>query len=477
MNVHDVETWIRTTLLAVAETTDRMPQASPETVVEPDEPELHARPNVRAIVLAAVSVVVLCLVGSVAVVATNRERIAVDARAALDVPRAEWRTTAAPLLAPTWLPPNLHLFEMSSAPAHAFPSSSDMKVQLFGRAARSGDRVTTGFALSILKAKGIAIEGTTVRVRGRNARVDHEAGGVTFLSWMASDEVEMSATSRGIALDRVIATINALRPRSTQPIDGFDPASASAGLPLLGESLADGKSRGISDLRYAPALNASDLGLTEVIVRTTTAGSNAEYLAARVSGVPAGDAAVEVDSFTEVSHGDSGTTRAPIVRMFWSDGRSIEIQGGFGIKDLPTLRRIARSAQPFDSVGVERLRTGVDQRIATLGLWASATVDGFVLELRGDTVPLAVCLRLASRPPACAPLQGQAGPGLGDVLIGAQWIVFAAQEAAPPRFDVDGKTISARRTETRGWHLALAALGANAMEVDVSGVTSVRRPR
>jgi len=473
MNSDEVETRIRATLRAVAETSDRAADRSLVAIAELDEPSRGTHRRARALVLSAVAVVVVCVAASVAVVATLGNRVAIDTRAALNVPRSEWRTTSAPLLAPTWLPSHLHLYQMESGPATTLPGGSNLTMQLFGTADRYG-KITEGLALRTLRATGISVEGTSVRVRGHDARIEREAGGVSSLSWIENNDIEMSATFHGLTLQRVVEVIDALRPRSDHPLDGFDPTSAPADLRLLGESLAGPKDNRTADLRYAPALTADDLGLTQFIVRATTAGDPATYLEDLVRGQRATDGSVEVDSFSGPEPGGSGPT-LPIARVLWPDGRSIEVTGGFGVNDFVTLRRVARSAHLVDAAHVERLRTTIDERLGKLPIWATAPLDGFALELRGDARPLAACLRIGNQKPICAAMQGPTGPAVGEVAIGAQWIVFAAQQDAPT-FDITGTTAHPHQIEVRGWHLALVSLGTHATAVDISGTSSVTRP-
>ena len=472
MSLDDVETRIRATLFAVAETTEYPVEPRIVPVGELDEPT-PGRQRRRSFAFAAATVVALCVAGSIAVVATHRDGVALDTRAALDVPRAEWRTTTAPVVAPTWLPPQLHLYQLDSRPANNSATGSDLTLQLFGSTDRNG-RIIAGLALGTRQVMGVGILGTSVRVRGHDARIDPQSGGASLLSWIDSDKFEMFATFKGLTLQHAIAVIDALRPRSERPLDGFDPSSLPGDLRVLGQSLAGPRSTLSADLRYAPALTGNDLGLTGFIVRTTTAGDTSQYLQALLSGQVGADGSVELDSFSNVEHGDSGTTRQPIVRIMWPDGRSIEVNGGFGI-DIATLRRIARSARPFDASQVERLRSEIDVRLGLLPVWASTTVDRFVLELRGRTQPLAACLRIGTQTPVCAELQGAEGPAVGQVLVAGQWIAFVAQQVAPT-FDVTGAGAEVHKAEARGWHFAFVLLGKHATELDVSGVWSVTRP-
>ena len=117
----------------------------------------------------------------------------------------------------------------------------------------------------------------------------------------------------------------------------------------------------------------------------------------------------------------------------------------------------------------------MDSRLAALPLKGTVTIDGATLELRGASQPLAVCLRLGTQPPVCAELQSASGPGIDGVVVGGQWIVFAAT-ATSAHFDVDGKTVHARQAMLDGWHLALVLPGSHGTTVNVSGDSSTNRP-
>jgi hypothetical protein len=465
MNDLEVEERIRATLHAVADAGDERGRA----IAELDVVDGGRRRRGTNLMRAAAAIVGVCLIAAATLLATGGGHGAVDIRGALGVPRAQWQTTTAPLLAPTWLPPGMHLLQMTSEPGIQVPGRKNITIQLF----RSGPPKTAHaqeFAISTAYFPGESVANTSIRVRGYAAAIEPDIGSVYEIFWIEPGHFSMRARISGIAQSRAIEILDALHPRSNRPLDGFDPTSVPAPFRLDGESVASLTSSMTGDLRYAPALNRIDLGLTDFRVVTTPPGDTGNYLFNSVAYNRTSDGSIEFVGSVPNEHGNERQ-----LNVVWPDGRSIVVFSSLADINDATLRRVARSVRLLDTRDAEQLRATIDARLAALPLWTAATIGGAEVELRGGTQPLAVCLHLGTQPRVCEELQGATGPGIGGVVVAGQWIVFAAQHDKP-HLSLDGSSIHAHVVAARGWHLVLALPGPEAKTVEISGDSSTNRP-
>jgi hypothetical protein len=444
------------------------------------------RPIGRAILIGAVVLVVA--ISTVSVILTrSTSRVTTRGNVATSGTGSSLSGIDAPVLAPTSVPEGLRLWWISPGSGSSPPLAS----QLFGTLRPDG-APDPGLLVEMNPTPpGSSVGGReTVRVRGVNAAVgpSKDAGAApTEIAWIEAN-VEVRVTIRGMSVDQAVATLDALRARTDNLLEGFDPASAPPDRQLLGEQIGanNDKPRSVH-AQFDYAKDEPTAGATPSFsVRTDTAHAYPGYLRVWIAGSRAEDgAAVEFDpGFGAV--------------VAWPDGRQSEALIG-AVSDAGELERIARSVKLVDVDHVNALYDGIQARLARLPLLSAVDLPSGRLELRGNGEPSTVCLRLASSRLACAnpwttPLTSPPTPTgfTGGVTVDGQWLVFTAAKApvsmerprdvARPPSEVDLKPERATAGE---WQLALVAVPNDLDTVQVSvstganttsGVT-VRRPK
>jgi hypothetical protein len=333
--------------------------------------------------------------------------------------------------------------------------------QLFGTVGADG-KLDPGLLVELQPASpgdGVG-SGTAVTVRGNAGvtRASKDAGVDTFeIDWIEGDAM-VRVTVRGASVDEAVAALDALRPRGSSVVSGYDAASAPGRFPSLGDHPAASGANNVSaTFEYAVAAPTAG-AQPDFVVRSDVYGEYPGYLRILIAGSRAADGvAIEFD---------------PGVGLLaaWPDGRSVVVQSTAADPDVAELERIARSVGPLDEGHAASLAAGAQARVASLSLVGSASLPSGQIELRGTGSPTAVCLRVESFDPACSgpytmPTDADASNGSspnttvpggvggtlpgygGSAVIGGRWYVFIAA-SAPPSITTNGSPQVALPTET-----------------------------
>jgi len=376
---------------------------------------------------------------------------------------------ASPFYAPAWVPPGEDLQAVSSTSASYTP----LAAQLFGGSAAGGVETPNLYVEFQPVMPGDGVGSTSTRIRGQDASVlapkDAAAADVQMM-WVEHD-VQMTAIVRGISQARAISILDALRLRSSDPTQGFDPGSAPSDMHLLGErSAATGAVASVDASFSYTSGQPADSRRFDFGVATQTHSPYPGYLRTWIGGSRNADgAAVEPDSWNGMRS----------LTITWPDGHDVVIQSP--VADAATLDRMARSIALLSADDAQQLVTTLDARFASLPLLGRVALADGALELHGNGMPQALCLRDAGvASPVCT---ADATPGTalafaGSALRGDRWIVFAGLQNAPPSFDegppypgVATVAVPDERGEVDGWHLALAAVPASVNTIQVGLAT------
>lgn len=380
------------------------------------------------------------------------------------------------LLAPSAVPDGMSLWSLNT---DATATNPIVSTQLFG-ALDAGGGLAPGLLIEMQHASpgaGVNPGGSAdATVRGHVVTVDPaKDGGVGTqqFAWIEGD-AEVTVIVRGGTVAQAVAILDALKPRGTRLLDGFDPGSAPAGITQLGE--APRRSAPVINASFAYGHNAIPLGGTaDLAVWTTVGGSYPGYLRTWMAGSRAADnVAVEFD---------------PAVGMIvaWPDGRqAVASSSSLG---QATLERVARSASFLEPAGARRLRDDLSRRLGTLPVLTSADLPSGTVALRGPGAPVAACLSVPrGGEPVCATpvypqYQATARNGLaGSAVVNGQWLVFATATAEPVVYRTPpgpfsfpsplAEALDAQRATSNGWHLALVEVpvGVNDVTVSTDGI-------
>ncbi|HEY5012676.1 MAG TPA: hypothetical protein VIK61_08215 [Acidimicrobiia bacterium] len=374
---------------------------------------------------------------------------------------------AAPLVAPSWLPDGQQLWSLTSSTQ----GGTGFPTQLFGTVAADGT-LAPGLLVELQPASpgdGLGGSGTHVTVRGQNglARASKDAGDAPFeIDWIERGAY-VRVTVRGATADQAVTALDALRPRGGSLMTGFEPASAPAGYPLLGERLMPAPDVSATfEYSAAPPTTGATPDFT---VLSDMAGSYPGYLRIWMAGHRAPDGTtVELD---------------PGVGFYvaWPDGRDVVVESDANHPDPTVLEHIARSATKLDKAAAAALAAEAQARVDALPWLGDAPLASGEITLRGTGSATAVCFQVLGADPACSnPFSLNAGvdgggsngalPGYaGSAAIGGTWYVFVAA-SAEPSFSVNGGRDTALPAETGrigDTHVAVVAVPDGVDHVEV----------
>jgi hypothetical protein len=277
--------------------------------------------------------------------------------------------------------------------------------------------------------------------------------------WVEGDTL-VNAIFRGVTQDQAVTMLDALRPRSADLFDGFDPASAPVGFGKLGERLgADTKAAGV-EARFeyssvggaAPPSRSADMEVT-----TQTDASYPGYFRVWIGGRRGADGAVtEPDAF-DVYH---------LLTVAWPDGRSVMVQSTSS--DTATLERVARSVESTTADEARALLQPQYAQLSSLPLVGSAALAAAHVELHSDGEVRALCLTVGAADPVCrtnVQLPPTADVISGSLLLDGKWFVVAAGPNYPPTAGAgaefvrkQGPQLPAQTATIDNWHIALVAV-------------------
>jgi hypothetical protein len=346
-----------------------------------------------------------------------------------------------PVLVPASPPAGMQLWSIHTSPDQTGGAAA--RTQLFGSVGADGAPTRALLVELAPGTSGRPFGSQTVRVRGHEAGVNPSKGGGGGVGATALDH---------------------LRARSTNLLDGFDPASAPAGLGLLGETTPPTAPGVDAILAYGahPALTSA---APDAVMTTSLHASYPGYLRTWIAGSRGPDgAAVEFD-------------RGWDVVVAWPDGRQVLVQTQ--ASDPAPFERSARSASTVGLDGLRSVRADVDRRLAALPLLGAADLPTARLELHGEGSPAALCLRVATSSPACGafelrPTSDWATGIAASAIVDGRWVVFAGSPSpvsvARPSVALGDHALPVESATAAGWNVVLAAVpdGLDQVEVEVT---------
>jgi hypothetical protein len=366
---------------------------------------------------------------------------------------------AAGMLAPTWIPAGETLW--SAVSLHT-TGDVGLETQLFGTRTPSGE-LAPGLLVELApNPHGGGVGGTrAVHVRsttGYTIEPPKDAAGTSVqIQWIESN-THVMATFRGPSTDQAITVLNALRARDADLTDGFDPQTAPAGYGLLGEHSGTRPARSSSNAVFEYAHDGTGTGnAADLEVSTYTFKSYPGYLRTWIGG-RLGTNAVIVEA---VPAGPYRLASRSVI-VSWPDESLAVIKSR--TLDMPTLERIARSVQPLSRNQAAQLANTLNARLAALPTVGSNLLATAQAELHQDGHRYALCLRVTKLAPVC---RSNVGPLDGDnyiadaVVLGHQWIVFAASPTGRPTAAATltppskPAAIAAETATIRQWQVAL----------------------
>jgi hypothetical protein len=277
---------------------------------------------------------------------------------------------------------------------------------------------------------------------------------------------------RGATVAEAVSALDALHPRGSDLLAGFDPAGDPNGFPLLGERLVGGQKPDVYAQFEYSAADPSAGAKPEFTVKSDVYGSYPGYLRTWMAGHRAADGTVvEYDPGVGFS-------------VAWPDGRTAIAASSAPDPDLAVLEHIARSASVLQATDAAALAAEAQARVAALPEQGTAALDAGVVDLRGAGAPTAVCLHIDGADLACSnpfainalddPSSGALPGYAGSSLIGGKWYVFVAANAAPS-ISRNASPDSAFATQTAqigDMHIALAVVPDGVDHVQVFVPTS-----
>ena len=339
-------------------------------------------------------------------------------------------SSPAALFAPTWVPAGEHLWSLTAnASSHA-----GFVRQLFGNEAPDGS-VPSGLMVDVKRAAELRPgfpdtrlrPGTPVVVRGLHgvtrSVVDADIA-LSEVEWIEGD-TDVTVTVRGVSPDAAVLVLDALRPRGSSLMDGFDPADGTSSFRLLGQDLGTEPGAGVDARFEYSAASPLANSLPDYSVSSSSSAGLAGYLRVWLMGRRT------TDGTTVDDERDWGVT------VVWPDGRQITARTYPADHDVALLERIARSAMTLDDGPAATLAAEAEARVAALPVLGTATLPAGDIEFHGTAAPVAVCLRVRGSAPACGtPFQGRAfapttpaydvGPAFASAVIDGKWYVFGA---------------------------------------------------
>jgi hypothetical protein len=444
-------------------------------------PQIPARSGRRGRAVASVVLVVAVIVGvAVVIVASTRtspERVRVSAPATSTTPPTsapqpalrDGNLAAGPMLWPMFTPSGEQLSSVSSLE----DGGIGMPSQLFGTVAADGT-LAPGVLFEFQRTSpGGTVNGTsTARVRGVDAAVSppkDAAGADLEIMWTEGNTL-VNAILRGVSQDQAVAMLDALRPRTTDLLDGFDPASARPGFANLGERLgvAANPSGVQATFEYSsvPTERTADL---QVVTQTHSIYPG--YLRAWIGGRRGADGVVVAPDAFDVYH---------LLTLAWPDGREVTMQSTRA--DAATLERIGRSIELTTvDEGQTRLRVQSAQ-LNSLPMVGTVSLPDATVELHSDGGTTAICVRVEHLAALCRSdvvIQPTADYIIGSFLLDSKWFAIAAAPGYEPLVGPPVNLGAPRaanfpaQTATIGnWHIALVPVPASVAKVQVIIPTS-----
>ena len=385
-----------------------------------------------------------------------------------------------PMLWPAFTPPGEQLWSATSKQDGGIGLPS----QLFGTVSSDGT-LAPGMLLEFQpNPDGGTVNSTTMaRVRGVDAAVEppkDAAGADLEIRWVEGD-AEVTAIFRGVGQSQAIAALDALRPRSTHLLDGFDPASAPTGFAALGERMgADAQPTGVEAVfEYAPGPPATDRS-TDLEVTTQTRSIYPGYFRTWIGGRRGADGVVVEPDAYDVYH---------LVTLTWPDGRSVMVQSTRS--DTSLLEQIGRSVESVTSGEAQTRLQSLRAQFTALRLAGSVSLGSAHVDLRMDGARKVLCATVGTATPVCrssGALLAASDSVVGSILVDGRWFVYAAAPGYTPTFGPPGEkgaTFPAEVATIGTWHVALAQVPAAVTTVQgwiptslnqFSGVSFTRPP-
>jgi hypothetical protein len=344
-------------------------------------------PRWRWMAPAAAAVVVAALAGALAVARSGDTRDNGVVTAAVPDPPDGW-------LVPTWAPEGMDLWHLDwTGPADTRDDTTSWSFhQLFGDPDAERAIYVEAYTLESQRLD----TGDRVTIRGQDGRaapsVDTRQTVDTF-QWHEQDTA-ITAYVKGLSRDEALAELEALRWRTDQAGDGFEPP-ADGSLPLRGEWGTGPEPNHHAEFLYSqgvPTANPANAG-PGVRISTSTTGGTLGYIDEwfwRGPDAPgAGEGPIrlydpEADEF----------------RIFWPDGREVYIStvtpssSDVG-PSRETLERIADSLTVVGETELAMLRDGAAAQVGALPTLASAETGVGSLEVHGDGAFHVACLRVS----------------------------------------------------------------------------------
>lgn len=401
---------------------------------------------------ALVAIAVIVVVGLTVLLSGPQHRNArVDVS---DGPAAGPTTIAStPWFAPTVVPSELELWNVSS---NAEGSGKGESVQLFGRVDSTG-APSPGILLRMQPSSGGTKFGTALTVRGVAgvAGSPKEAVGATDrISWTEAGAA-IDAVIRGLTRQQAIDALNGLTLRTTNALDGFQPAT----LPLLGEQLASAPPSGErTTFSYGPA-DLAPGAEPALQVHTSLHATYPGYLGLWIQGTRQSDGSVVVR--------DPGWG----LNLAWPDGRQILVDSKSD--DWSTLENIGRSVQTVSQADTDATQKALTRRLERLSVAAQASSGPIDARLHATTGPLAICAAIKQVNHCGSPFS-TSGASPTDYVVsftndGTWYVVVAAATPAEIRTYAQGTTPDIAKHVTSGsWDFAIAAIPDGGDQVLVS---------